>query len=90
MSTRDVPGDKGGRCVRLTTYYHIVPMLRNLEALTLLEPSGPAWPVMGVLYLYLLCGTYGERRGAYRVSVVNFRERDHLEVLGVHWRIILK
>jgi hypothetical protein len=26
-------------------------MSRNLGALTLLEPSGPAWPVMGVLYL---------------------------------------
>jgi hypothetical protein len=28
-------------------------MLRNLGALILLDPSGPAWPVMGVLYLYL-------------------------------------
>jgi hypothetical protein len=28
-------------------------MSRNLGALTLLEPSGPAWPVVGVLYLYL-------------------------------------
>jgi hypothetical protein len=28
-------------------------MSRNLGALTLLDPSGPAWPVMGVLYLYL-------------------------------------
>jgi hypothetical protein len=53
MSTREVSGGKGGRCVRLTTYHHIVPMLRNLGALTLLDPSGPAWPVMGVLYLYL-------------------------------------
>jgi hypothetical protein len=26
----------------------------NLGALTLPDPSGPAWPVMGVLYLYLL------------------------------------
>jgi hypothetical protein len=51
MSTRDVPG---GRYVRLTTYHHIVPMSRNLGTLTLLDPSGPAWPVMGVLYLYLL------------------------------------
>jgi hypothetical protein len=41
-------------CVRLTTYHNIVPMSRNLGALTLLDPSGPAWPVMGVLYLYLL------------------------------------
>jgi hypothetical protein len=53
MSTRDVPGGKGGRCVRLTIYHHIVPMSRNLGALTLLDSSGPAWPVMGVLYLYL-------------------------------------
>jgi hypothetical protein len=28
-------------------------MSRNLEALTLLDSFGPAWPVMGVLYLYL-------------------------------------
>jgi hypothetical protein len=56
MSTKDVPGGKGGRCVSLTIYHHIVPMSRNLGALTLLDPSGPAWPVMGVLYIYLyLC-----------------------------------
>jgi hypothetical protein len=42
--------------VRLTTYHHIAPMSRNLGTLTLLDPSGPAWPVMGVLYLYLLQG----------------------------------
>jgi hypothetical protein len=54
MSNRDVPGGKGGRCMRLTTYYNIVPMSRNLGALTLPDPSGPAWPVMDVLYLYLL------------------------------------
>jgi hypothetical protein len=28
-------------------------MSRNLGALTLLDPSGPAWPLMGVLYLLL-------------------------------------
>jgi hypothetical protein len=53
VSTRDVPVGKGGRCVRLTTYHNILPMSRNLGALTLLDPSGPAWPVMGVIYLYL-------------------------------------
>ena len=26
MSTRNVPGGKGGRCVRLTTYHHTVPL----------------------------------------------------------------
>jgi hypothetical protein len=39
--------------VRLTTYHHIVPKSRNLGALTLLDPSGPAWPVMGVFYPFL-------------------------------------
>ena len=53
MSTMNIPGGKGGRCVRLTTYHHTVPLSRNLGALTLLDHSGPAWPVTGVLYLYL-------------------------------------
>jgi hypothetical protein len=53
MCTRYVPGSKDCRCVRLTTYNHTVPMSRNLGALILLDPSGPAWPVMGVLYLYI-------------------------------------
>jgi hypothetical protein len=61
MSTRDVPGGKGGGCVRLTTYHHIVPMSRNLGALTLLDPSGPAWPVMGVLYLYIFTDQNGTK-----------------------------
>ena len=34
MSTRNIPGGKGGRCVRLTTYHHAVPLSRNLGALT--------------------------------------------------------
>ena len=50
MSTRNIPGGKGGRCVRLTTYHHTVPLSRNLGALTSLETSGPARPVTGVLY----------------------------------------
>jgi hypothetical protein len=50
-------GGKSGRCVRLTTYHHIVPMSRNLGALTLLDPSGPEWPVMGVVYLMYISKT---------------------------------
>ena len=54
MRTRNTPGGKGGRCVRLTTYHHTVPLSRNLGALTSLDPSGAAWPVTGVLYLLVL------------------------------------
>jgi len=34
-------GVKSGRCVKLTTYHHPVPLSRNLGALNFLEPSGP-------------------------------------------------
>ena len=51
MSARNIPGGKG---VRLTTYRHIVPMPKTSRRLNFLDLSGPAWPVMGVLYLYLL------------------------------------
>jgi len=34
MSTRVFPGGKGGRCVRLTTYHHPVPLPRILGTLT--------------------------------------------------------
>jgi hypothetical protein len=70
MSTRDVPGGKGGRCVRLTTYHHIVPMSRNLGALALLDPSGPA---VGVLYLYLYLNSFKreikEERKMYSLKI---------------------
>jgi hypothetical protein len=93
MSTRDVPGSKDGRCVRLTTYHHIVPMSRNLGALTLLDPCGPAWPVMGVLYLfirvcclykYLLCMERGSRRYrhyATRLEGLGFQSRQRQKLI---------
>jgi len=31
----------------------------------------------------------GKRRGAYRVSVDNSKERNHLEELGVYGRLLL-
>ena len=34
-------GGKGGRCVRLTTYHHPVPLSRNLGTLTSWNPPGP-------------------------------------------------
>ena len=51
------PGGKGGRCVRLTTYHHSVPLSRNLGTLTSWNPLGLFRPVMGLLYLYLLTRT---------------------------------
>jgi hypothetical protein len=44
---------KGGRCVRLTTYYHPVPLSRNLGTLTSWNPLGHSRSVTGLLYLYL-------------------------------------
>jgi len=53
MSTRSISWGKGGRCVRLTTYHHPVPLSRNLGNLTSWNPLGPPGPVTGLFYLYL-------------------------------------
>jgi hypothetical protein len=50
------PGGKGGRCVRLTTYYLHVPMSRNLGVITSWNPVGQFRPVMGQFYLYTYVG----------------------------------
>jgi hypothetical protein len=46
------PGGKGGRCVRLTTFYLHVPMSRNLGALTSWNPVGLFRPVMRLLKIF--------------------------------------
>ena len=45
------PGGKGGRCVRLTTYHHPVPLSRNLGTLTSWNPLGLSRPVMGLIFI---------------------------------------
>ena len=50
-STRNISWGKGGRCVRLTTYHHPVPLSRNLVPLNSWKPLRPSGPVMGMLYL---------------------------------------
>ena len=49
---RTFPGGKGGRCIRLTTYHHPVPLSRNLGTFTSWNPLGLSRPVMGLL-LYI-------------------------------------
>ena len=51
-------GVKSGRCVRLTTYHHPVPLSWDLGTLTSLNPLGLSRPVMGLLYLYYYCYYY--------------------------------
>jgi hypothetical protein len=49
-------------------------MSRNLGALTLLDPFGPAGPVMGVLYLYLylLIITIYQKSMIYNIAIHSF------------------
>ena len=56
MSTRDSPGGKGGRCVRLTTYHPCSAERQEIRGLNL---PGPPWAISTAccgrdLYLYLL------------------------------------
>jgi hypothetical protein len=54
MSTRNIPGGKGGRCVGLTTLPHsYADCLDILGASISWNPQGLSRPVMGLLYLYL-------------------------------------
>jgi hypothetical protein len=54
MSTRNIPGGKGGRCVRLTTSPpSCVVCHENLGDYTSWNPLGHTGPVTGLLYLYL-------------------------------------
>jgi len=53
MNTRIISWGKGGRCVRLTTYHHPVPLSRNMGTLNSWNPLGHSRPVKGLLYLYL-------------------------------------
>jgi hypothetical protein len=52
------PEGKGGRYVRLTTYYLHVQMSRNLGALTSWNPVGLFRPVTGQLYIYIYIYIY--------------------------------
>jgi hypothetical protein len=47
------PGDKDGRCLRLTTYHFMGLLSRNLGALTSWKPVAVFRPVMGQLYLFM-------------------------------------
>jgi hypothetical protein len=48
MSTRNIPGGKGGRCVGLTALPLHVPIVSKSGSLNLLEPSGPVKACNGI------------------------------------------
>ena len=54
---QDNPGGKGGRCVRLTTYHLLVPIVKKSGSLNLLEPCGPVQACSGTalpfIYIYI-------------------------------------
>jgi len=52
MSTRNISWGKSGRCVRLTTYHHPVPLSLNLGTLTSWNVLGVSRLVTGLLYLF--------------------------------------
>jgi hypothetical protein len=72
-------GVKSGRCVRLTTYHHPVPLSPNLGTLTSWNPLGLSRPVMGLLYLLPYSGRcacwWGQTDGRTSWCHVTRRER---------------
>jgi hypothetical protein len=72
------PGGKGGRCVRLTTYHHTVPLSSNLGALT--NPR-PLWACMACYGSALPLHVIGQVvRGYTKISLT--KSRSHIKILG--------
>ena len=47
---QDIPGGKGGWCIRLTTYHLHVPTVKKSGGLNLLEPCGPVQACNGTAF----------------------------------------
>ena len=76
------PGGKGGRCVRLTTYHHPVPLSRNLRILTFWNPLGLSRPAVGLLCFYSFLLEAESTPGTYCVRKDYVNEKfqwHHLE-----------
>ena len=65
---------KGGRCVRLTTYHHPVPLSRNLGTLTSWNPLGLSRPVMGLFCFFSLDCTGSNNN----VMIINWQDVDYI------------
>ena len=50
---QDIPGGKGGRCVRLTTYHLHVPIVKKFGGLNLLEFCGHVQACNGIALPFL-------------------------------------
>ena len=72
-------GSKGGRCVRLRTYHHPVPLSWNLGTLTSWNPLGHSRPVTGLLYLLVIihttCLWRWNRKSVPKRRHIKFRRR---------------
>jgi len=79
VSTRDFSWDKGGRCVRLTTYHNCsAETSRKSGALIYPEPLGPPRPVAGHLYF-----TYP------RISLTYCLFKDYLHYVFFYLHLLL-
>jgi hypothetical protein len=54
---QDTPGSKAGRCVRLTTYHLLVPNVKKIRGLNLLDPHGPVQACSGTALLLVAAAT---------------------------------
>ena len=72
MSTRNIPGGKGGRCVRLTTSPPSRAECHEIwEPKTSWNPLGHTEPVTGILYLYLTINM--RARGGVVVKALRYK-----------------
>ena len=88
ISTRSIYWGKGGRCVRLISYHHPVPLSCNLGILTSWNLLGHSGTVTGLIYftLLFLCEFFGIliNTNLLKPTVLTFKNIDEVMMKSVY------
>ena len=80
--TETISWRKGGRCVRLTTYHHPMPLSRNMGALTSWNPLGHSRPVIGVIYVFIYSWITAQKAVSANTEITGLKMKSYLQFLA--------
>jgi len=84
---QDIPGGKGGRCVRLTTYHLHVPIAKKCEGLNLLKPCRPVQACNGTALPFILKPNSVRMLSSYRAETHTHIMKTKLDCVPLTFRV---